>query len=226
MYRSETNTLSGRSYVTEIIDLIPKNWIVCSLSLDLAREELFIVRQSSGDTPIVCKLPLNRQFSRDGEETTFSYAQVLKMWQDILDENDSTTHAGTECLTNLDKSSWWKNRKKLDTRMKELLESIEQTWLGGFKGILTMNLRRACLGEELTEFSRQLTDILSASVAKSSLNKLRKLPLLDTNFYLMFLELDAKSTDAELEDVLYFLLDQYQNRGIVIDYDELNLDPV
>ena len=75
-------------------------------------------------------------------------------------------------------------------------------------------------------FKKSLTELVSQAVAKSSYSKFKKLDYLNEDLYRMLLELDGMAGDVELEDAIYFLLDTYQNLGIAIDYDELNMDSV
>ncbi len=112
---------------------IPKSWSICSLSIDPILQELIVFRQSVQVEPIICRIPLKRQFSREGEANTLEYKDVMARWNAILNDNNDTTHAGKECESSHDKTEWWKKRKEIDERLKDLLVSIEQTWLGCFK---------------------------------------------------------------------------------------------
>jgi separase len=112
---------------------IPKSWSICSLSIDPILQELIIFRQSVQVEPIICRIPLKRQFSREGEVNALDYKDVMARWNAILNDNNDTTHAGKECESLQDKTEWWKKRKDIDERLKDLVLNIEQTWLGCFK---------------------------------------------------------------------------------------------
>lgn len=78
--------------------------------------------------------------------------------------------------------------------------------------------------EAFENFKKLLTGLVSLSVAKSSAAKFKKLGHFDDEFYRMLLELDPlKASDEELEDAIYFVFDSYQNQGITIEMDEMNI---
>lgn len=112
---------------------IPKSWTICSLSINLQLQELIVFRQSVQTEAIVCRIPLKRQFSREGEANALEYNEVMGRWSAILNDNNDATNAGKECESPKDKGAWWKTRKEIDERLKTLLVNIEQTWLGCFK---------------------------------------------------------------------------------------------
>lgn len=117
----------------EFIDVLPPYWTVCSVSIDIENEDMYIVRMRASEVPTILRLPLKRQAMREGDEQGFGYTDALEEFNTILESSNQTTEMGKNCETRDDKLSWWKKRKALDDRMKELLKRIQLTWLGGFK---------------------------------------------------------------------------------------------
>ena len=71
----------------------------------------------------------------DDESEHFTYEDATKELKDILQASDEGTRQAINVRSDDKeaKAAWWSERKKLDLRMKELLDNIEFCWLGAFK---------------------------------------------------------------------------------------------
>ena len=212
------------SYRLELLEKIPRNWVICSLSLNLEKEELYICRQSATHDSILARIPLGRHFTRDGEDNDLTYENIITEWRNLIDENTSTTKNEAED----ERSNWWRKRKSLDKKIKEFLSKVENIWLGCFKGLLTFNPgSKFSKSQSFQKLKKCLNGLVRHTVSKSSLNQFEAMDFLSDNFYLMLLELNPETNSIiEYEDALYFLLDTFQSLGIHIDYDEMNMDTV
>ncbi len=119
--------LTYNGFQKEFLDILPPNWTVCSISVDIETNDMYICRYRQKTTPLLLRLPLRRQSSRDGDNDGFSYEDAIREFNSILDLcNQITKNPSTS-------KEWWKTRKELDVRLKNLLYNIENWWLGGFK---------------------------------------------------------------------------------------------
>ena len=127
----EMNTKFKSSNLEKLVEIIPANWTVLELSIDLDKDVLFAVRISNGKVYSLC-LPLNR-----AEFLSTNQHFKAKRWFDrlnhlLLRSRESTRYIDS-LLTKQKKMEWWNDRNALDNEMKTLVWEIENTWLGAFK---------------------------------------------------------------------------------------------
>lgn len=138
LYHQE-HDLDDTEFQNCFIDILPKNWTVCSLKLDPDTHTLYICQYRSKETPYVIRLSLNRknQQSSSNENNFFSFEQAQNELHDIIRLSDESIHNNNNYnkkeLSKKAIEEWWTIRSQLDNRLKILLEQIENTWLGGFK---------------------------------------------------------------------------------------------
>lgn len=125
-YKNESS-LTYNEFQKEFLDILPPNWAVCSISIDIETDEMYICRYRQKTTPLLLRLPLKRQSCRDGENDGLSYEDALKEFNGILDSSEQINKNPSTS------KAWWKARKELDVKLKDLLFNIENWWLGGFK---------------------------------------------------------------------------------------------
>ncbi|KAI1496719.1 peptidase family C50-domain-containing protein, partial [Biscogniauxia marginata] len=141
----------------EYVDIIPKSWNVVSISLSDSKDDLCITKLQAGHSPFAIRLPLERASSRDPDTEVFSFQQGRSELLDIIQVANRTCHDARDMSQKGAKSAWWAEREELDERMQQLLENIEETWLGGFRGIFTQHHRRSDL---LARFQKSFQNIL------------------------------------------------------------------
>ncbi|KAM7191405.1 Separin [Naviculisporaceae sp. PSN 640] len=230
----------------DYIDIIPKAWSVISISLSENNHDLCITKLQAGNTPFVIRLPLERASSRDADNAVFNFQQGRNELLEIINLTNETCHNTRDMTAKGAKSAWWAEREALDTRLKELLESIEQIWLGGFRGIFSQHTRRPDL---LARFQRSFLDILdkhlpsrrqvirgrkgkgkaAAAAAAAAAQSGSVKVTLDPRILELFVGLgDANAPecdfDDELTDLLYFVVDILQFHGERNAYDEIDFD--
>ncbi|KAG7108693.1 Separin like protein [Verticillium longisporum] len=130
-------------------------------------------------------------------------------------------------------AAWWEEREALDKRMKQLLDNIEQIWLGGFKGIFSQHPRRDDLLSRFQKaFQKTLDKHLPSrrQVRGKKVNTAPKITL-DPRILDLFVGLgDPASPDFDLDealtDLLYFVVDILQFHGERNAYDEIDFDSI
>ncbi len=125
------------------LDKLPHNWAVVSISLTDDKSTLLLSRQRANKEPFVFCIPLRGRREND-EDEHFTFDDAVAELKDIIYCSDE----GTRQASQIDKedkegkAAWWAERKRLDERMKSLLENIEFCWLGAFKVRIILPLNR------------------------------------------------------------------------------------
>ncbi|KAK4163434.1 Separin [Cladorrhinum sp. PSN259] len=225
-------TLELHKIQRDYIEIVPKSWNVISISLSEGNHDLCITKLQAGQNPFVIRLPLERASSRDADSDVFNFQQGRSELVEIIKLINETSHAAKDMSVKGAKTEWWQTREALDGRLKELLESIEQIWLGGFRGIFSPHIRSEDLVANfqkafLTTLDKHLPSRsqVRGKKAKASGPKVQ----LDTNILELFIGLgDATKPDCdfddELTDLLYFVVDILQFHGERNAYDEIDFD--
>ncbi|CAH7673700.1 peptidase family C50-domain-containing protein [Phakopsora pachyrhizi] len=201
---------------------LPSSWRIVSIHLALDKDSLYIVNHSESEKPLVVKLPLDRLNRREGEDNFFTLSTAVEELKSIVTKSNAATQRARHVSGHNEKVSWWKERKELDTRMEQLVENIENNWLGACKGIL-----RPC---------NKTDDLVGL---RESLEKLFRRHLIspnDKNFYYSknldgqiiesFISLPISCRDEDLEDFIQFAVDTYQIQEAPVVGDEVDADQV
>lgn len=148
LYEAEI-TLKPSEFKAAYVDDLPTAWTVCSISIDEERDDIMFSRLRNGKEPVIVRLPLRRQASRDnGSEDCLGYKAALAEFQDILAGNDATLEQSASNMSRADRVQWWNTRKALDERLGSLLAGIDTTWLGAFKVSLAEKVTFRSRGSE------------------------------------------------------------------------------
>lgn len=138
VYQQE-HDLDDAEFQNYFIDILPAHWTVCSISLDITLQEMYVAQYRAGEPPLVVKLPLNRADERrrrrhpGGANCGITYEQAFTEFEDVIQHSDETIQSNKATLLKKEIEDWWITRSLLDTRMKKLLEQMERSWIGGFK---------------------------------------------------------------------------------------------
>ncbi|RYC62966.1 hypothetical protein CHU98_g3266 [Xylaria longipes] len=216
----------------EYVDIIPNTWNVVSLSLNETKNELCITKLKAGSSPFALRLPLDRACSRDADNEVFDFPQGRSELLELIQQANRTCHDARDMSQKGAKSEWWAEREELDERLKQLLDNIELTWLGGFKGIFSQHRKRPDL---LARFQKTFLRILEKHLPSRRQVRGRKTkkPTVKVNLDPRILELfiglgDTTVTESEayepLTDLLYFVVDVLQFHGETNAYDEIDFD--
>ncbi|KAI8634582.1 peptidase family C50-domain-containing protein [Xylariaceae sp. FL1651] len=216
----------------EYVDIIPKTWNVISVSLSENKHDLCITKLQAGFSPFALRLPLERANSRDADTEVFDFQQGRSELLELIQMANRTCHDARDMSQKGAKSAWWAEREELDERLKQLLDNIEETWLGGFKGIFTQHHKRSDL---LARFQKSFQIILEKHLPSRRQFRGRKVKTtatkvtLDPRILELFIGLgDATAPQCDLDepltDLLYFVVDVLQFHGEINAYDEIDFD--
>ncbi|RPA86582.1 hypothetical protein BJ508DRAFT_411252 [Ascobolus immersus RN42] len=237
VFYADNLPLDLASFRSAYIDSLPKEWAAISITLSESKDELFLCRFQAGQDHLVVRLPLTRHNSRDEGEEVFEYADGLTELQEIQKAILVSTHSAKKVTLGGDRSAreeWWTQREELDARLGDLLTNIENCWLSGFKGLLSLNRKDT---ELITKFRASFERILNKYLPSRQRNagggrKGRgggdKVSV-DPRIYDLFVGLgDPSKVDIELplEDLVYFVIDILQFHGEQNAYDEIEIDSI
>lgn len=119
---------------------LPPNWTVVHINTTSDKSTLFISRQRGGaeSSPLIFCIPLKGRRDNgagDDDENHLMLEDALDELREIIRQSDLGTRAAIHINAEdeLARVNWWKERRDLDRRLKELLDNIEFCWLGAFK---------------------------------------------------------------------------------------------
>ena len=221
---AEISSISMSNFQQDFIDIIPDSWTAVSLSLNEARDELYVTRYEADHTPFILRLPMRRHASRDMDEEDFSFDDGKRDFEEIIDLSDFSTRSAKDMTSREARLQWWTEREALDTKLHELLINIENLWLGGFKGIFSQHPHQPPL---LARFRKSFENILQRNLPSRRGKAQQSKPTLDARVLELFIGLgDATNNDLDeaLLDLLYFVTDIFQFNGEHNAYDEIDFD--
>ncbi|TKY84841.1 hypothetical protein EX895_005921 [Sporisorium graminicola] len=212
--------------------LLPRNWTVISISVRSTDvENLVLTRQEGGGgldsctakEAVLYSLPINRRSQRDGteeeeEQLTLQAAQD-KLVEIVRLSNDGIH--GVKDVQSIDaRRQWWSERHRLDDDLRDLLQAIQDTWLGGFKGVFS---EPASDARAITALRARFEKIVRRACFPTANKRPAKLKLDDAVFE-CFAGLPADCTDEDLEDLVHYVMDALQFSGFQVAVDEIDLD--
>ncbi|ODA82575.1 hypothetical protein RJ55_01082 [Drechmeria coniospora] len=228
----ESSSTDLARFQKKYVDMIPESWSVISLSLSDNHHDLCITKLQAGHSPFILRLPLERANSRDADSEVFNFEHGREELLDIIKLANESSHSARDFSARGERSAWWAEREALDLRLKDLLETIECTWLGGFKGIFSQHQRRCDL---LARFQKSFQQILDGGLPSRNRIRTKKgtkaaAVTLDPRVLDLFIGLgdptdsDCSHFDEALNDLLYFVVDILQFHGERNAYDEIDFD--
>ncbi|KAA1090974.1 hypothetical protein PGT21_019603 [Puccinia graminis f. sp. tritici] len=200
---------------------LPTGWHVVSIHLAFEEDSLFIIQHNKTCNPLGVKLPLDRFNRREGEDELFTLKVALEELQAIVSKSNAATQRARHVTGRQDKISWWQERKDLDTRMRNLVERIENDWLGACKGLL----RPSNKVNEMATLQAALENLFRHHLICSQDKTVYNRPL-DQHIISCFVSLPINCRDEDLEDLIQFVVDSYQIHEAPVVGDEVDVDQV
>ncbi|KAM3935059.1 separin [Leptodactylus fuscus] len=145
-FPKEKQSLQTHSF-KEQIQQIPANTAVCMLTLADSQtrnpgDTLLLCRLERGNAPVTVQIPT---------------AHLKLPLSSALQEFDDIQKAQKTVNNLTDKKEWWEGRTALDSRMKALIQSLEDQVLGCWKSLLSPPCSMSTLEEEAKALSKALS---------------------------------------------------------------------
>ncbi|PHH87760.1 hypothetical protein CDD83_8438 [Cordyceps sp. RAO-2017] len=150
-------------FQNQYVEAIPKSWSVISLSLSDNRHDLCVSKLQAGHSPFILRLPLERANSRDADSEVFNFEHGREELETIIKLANETSHSARDFKAKGEMRAWWSEREALDSRLRDLLATMETTWLGGFRGVFSQHRRRPDL---LARFHKSFQQMLDGSLPR------------------------------------------------------------
>ena len=224
-----TECLEPDTFQAEYIDIIPESWNVMSITLSEPAEEILITKVHCDKAPFVLRVPLKRQNGLECEEE-FGFREAHNELREIVELANSSSQNAGDLSRKGAKTQWWNARSALDARLRDLLNNIENIWLGGFRGIFSHRLPNRDLLARLQRSLHVILDKHLPSRQKTGNGKQADCVALDSHVLQLFVGLgcpsESNDIDDSLMDLLYFVVDILQFNGERNAYDEIDFDSV
>ncbi|GAA5928121.1 separase [Sporobolomyces koalae] len=204
--------------------LLPPNWSAVSLHLTPERDNLIIVRHRRDTDPVLFKLPLDRLARREGEEETLTYDDAITELNDIIATTKVNAANAKFVKSREEREAWWQERQQLDERLKDLLQNIEDVWLGAFKSIFCD--ARCHSPEAFSSFRLRIERILKRGIVRAASDKKSTRFKLNDAIVECVAALSATSREEDLEDLFFFMTEAFQFSGVPVACDETDVDQV
>ncbi|GAA5910865.1 separase [Sporobolomyces salmoneus] len=204
--------------------LLPPKWTTISLHLTSERDNLIIVRHRKDSEPVVFKLPLDRLARREGEDESFTYDDAINELNNIIASTKLSSQNAKHVKTREEREAWWKERQDLDNRLKDLLQMIEDNWLGAFKSVFCDV--RAHPAESFASFRSRIERILKRGIVRAANEKKSTRFKLNDAIVECVAALPATSREEDLEDLFFFMTEAFQFSGVPVACDETDVDQV
>lgn len=212
--------------------LLPRNWTVISITIrGTDVPNLVLTRQDGGGgidgctakEAVLYSLPMNRRSQRDGteeeeEQLTLKAAQE-KLIELVRLSNDGI-HGMKEVQSIEARRHWWSERQRINDELRDLLQAVQDTWLGGFKGVFSEPTSDARANTALRARFEKIIRRACFPTANKRPSKLK----LDDAVFECFAGLPADCTDEDLEDLVHYVMDALQFSGFQVAVDEIDLD--
>ncbi|GAA6018536.1 hypothetical protein JCM11491_006438 [Sporobolomyces phaffii] len=204
--------------------LLPPKWSTISLHLTPDRDNIIVVRHRRDSEPVVFKLPLDRLARREGEDESFAYVDATNELAEIISATKINAANAKHVKTREERESWWQERQELDGRLKELLQMIEDVWLGAFKSIFYD--ARCHPSEAFLSFRSRIERILKRGIVRAANDKKSTRFKLNDAIVECVAALPATSREEDLEDLFFFMTEAFQFSGVPVSCDETDVDQV
>ncbi|GAA5849620.1 hypothetical protein JCM8547_000513 [Rhodosporidiobolus lusitaniae] len=221
-YRVETAELNLTD--SSLSSILPEHWSAVSIHLTPEQDSLLLVRHRRSSEPLLFKLPLDRLARREGEDDAFTYEVAAGELKDIIELSNAGTQAAKLVETKEERAAWWQTRKGLDQRLQELLQAMEDAWLGAFKSVLCD--ARQAPPEGFAAFKARFERILRRSMSRAANDKKAARFRLDDAIVECLAALPATSREEDLEDLFYYAAESFHFSGVPLAHDETDVDQV
>ena len=208
-------------------EVLPASWSVVSLVLNESKTELFVACLARSRSPFVVRIPLARPDPSDGDPDGFDLERARAEMQEIVRQANLTAHDTRGSSTDKSmRASWFAERQDLDRQLSALLDSIENVWLGGFRGLLSGHRTDE---HGLANFGRSLSSTLNKHLPSRKKKSRSSGPRIELHHHVLDLFVGlghprAMDLDDAVTDLLYFVVDILQFNGEPNAYDEIDFD--
>ncbi|GAA6064363.1 hypothetical protein JCM10212_005877 [Sporobolomyces blumeae] len=207
-----------------ISTILPPKCSTVSIHLTPEADSLILVRQRRDCEPVVFKLPLDRLARREGEDESFTFDIAQAELEEIIALSNASSQNAKHVDSREARASWWQERQELDDRLRDLLQTIEDAWLGAFKCVFYD--ARYHPSAAFAAFKARIERILKRSIVRAAQDKKATRFKLDDAIVECVAALPASSREEDLEDLFFFMTEAFQFSGVPLACDETDVDQV
>lgn len=190
---------------------LPEHLVVVAIDIDVNESCLVLTRFEPFQQPFSIRIPTARMrslLSLDQEiDPELKIKGGLEDLQEIIEKSVSDAYR-----LQSDNSEFWKNQRDWDDEARRLVFRMQLHWLGGFRALLEPTTIKAS-PDTCNMIQQVLTDYLPHKVQIN-------LPQSVLNLFARL----GHPTEAEIEDLVWYILDTLQLQGQPLGYDDVDID--
>lgn len=175
---------------------------------------------------IMLRIPLNGEYLRDADASHYSFGEAQRDLQLIVEQNNySVSSKVTSTIkTSGGRRKWWETRYLLDSKLKNLINKIEDCWFSGFRSILNDHFIDKIAFEDFkTNFYKTLQQYLPSRMKMGNSESFIQIEDWILKLFLDLVPGDTKYVTM-IDDLIYFILDILLYHGEANAYDEIDLN--
>lgn len=139
---------------------LPPEWTVCTLSITTARDVLLITRVQSNRPSVTVRIPLVLATkSRKVNPPKNRYDSLSASLQRTIQSNKDLLKQSRQ-REKVDKNSWWDKRHSLNSDMEQVISTLEEDILGGWKSALVGSFSSPTMNTLLEKHFKKLVSQL------------------------------------------------------------------
>lgn len=221
-------TERSRSFFETLTRELPHNWTVVTIDKDPESDSLLVSRISQKAEPTFIRLPLLRRCG----QSTGTFEQTIADLKSIVSASNLSTQAQTtaQIKTKEDRKKWWASRFALDLQFERILDTVNDTWIGGFSGIFGAEIDEYVLDEFRAVFVNAWKGILPKKVERLA----NSFQYFDDGILRLFLTLCGPNCFSEfgyhdsmkesMMDMAQYVLNTLAHAGEDIPFDKIDMD--
>lgn len=197
-------------FCNDLNEILPNDWMIVSIDFCNYSGDLLLTNFKKNKNPFFLRLSTNRFYKKKLIDHKITFQQMVKHFDDIIEQSNNSTKFSTtsNIITKEDRKSWWKLRFKLNGKLKNLLDYVNNYWIGGFNGIFNNFVEDSLF----LHFKTELTKILIKCLPYRKKSPDSNFMNFDNNLFIILYNL-SNFNFLQIVDITHFLITSLKFHG-------------